>query len=77
MAQPTAVTQPLGYRVVSYRVDTTAHSIIFGVFPLKSTFIKIAFSFISLIPTLIPPTDDRETTEGTPTYLPAYKSVVY
>jgi len=29
-------------------------------------FIKIAFSFPSLIPTLIPPTDDRETTEGTP-----------
>ena len=29
-------------------------------------FIKIAFSFISLIPSLIPPTDDRETTEGTP-----------
>jgi hypothetical protein len=26
-------------------------------------FIKIAFSFISLIPSLIPPTDDRETTE--------------
>ena len=29
-------------------------------------FIKIAFSFISLIPSLTPPTDDRETTEGTP-----------
>ena len=26
-------------------------------------FIKIAFSFISLIPSLIPPTDDREKTE--------------
>ena len=29
-------------------------------------FIKIAVSFSSLIPYLIPPTDDRETTEGTP-----------
>ena len=29
----------------------------------KSTFIKIAVSFTSLIPCLIPPTDDRETTE--------------
>ena len=29
-------------------------------------FIKIAFSFPSLILCLIPPTDDRETTEGTP-----------
>lgn len=43
----------------------------------KVLFVKIAVSFISLIPTLIPPTDDRETTEGTPTHLPAYKSVVY
>ena len=29
-------------------------------------FIKIAFSFPSLILCLIPPTDNRETTEGTP-----------
>ena len=29
-------------------------------------FIKIAFSFPSLILCLIPPTDDRETTERTP-----------
>ena len=29
-------------------------------------FIKIAVSFTSLIPTLIPPTDNRETTERTP-----------
>ena len=33
----------------------------------KSTFIKIAVSFTSLIPCLIPPTDDREKTERTPT----------
>ena len=33
--------------------------------PYTITFIKIAVSFTSLIPTLIPPTDDRETTEGT------------
>ena len=32
----------------------------------KSTFIKIAVSFTSLIPTLIPPRELRETTEGTP-----------
>ena len=31
--------------------------------PLKSTFVKIAVSFTSLIPCPIPPTDDRETTE--------------
>ena len=29
----------------------------------KSTFVKIAILFISLIPSSIPPTDDRETTE--------------
>ena len=32
----------------------------------KKLFIKIALSFISLIPCLIPPTDDRETTERIP-----------
>jgi hypothetical protein len=36
-------------------------------------FIKIAISFTSLIPCLIPPTDDREKTERTPHQLPAYK----
>ena len=35
----------------------------------KSTFIKIAVSYSSLIPYLIPPTDDRETTERTSTQL--------
>ena len=35
----------------------------------KSTFIKIAVSFPSLIPCLIPPRDDREKTERTPTHL--------
>ena len=39
-------------------------------------FIKIAVSFTSLIPSSIPPTDDRETTERTPTQLPAYKKCV-
>ena len=34
--------------------------------PYTITFIKIAASFTSLIPSLIPPTDDREKTEGTP-----------
>ena len=32
----------------------------------KSTFVKIAILFISLIPSSIPPTDDRETIERTP-----------
>ena len=36
----------------------------------KSTFIKIAISFPSIIPCLIPPSDDRLTTEKTPTQLP-------
>ena len=38
---------------------------------IEVRFIKIAFSFPSLILCLIPPTDDRETTERTPTKLPA------
>ena len=37
----------------------------------KSTFVKIAILFISLIPSLVLPTDDRETTEITSTQLPA------
>ena len=39
----------------------------------KSTFIKIAHSFTSLIPSPILPTDDREKTDRTPTQLPARK----
>ena len=34
--------------------------------PYTITFVKIAVSFSSLIPTLIPPRELRETTEGTP-----------
>ena len=37
----------------------------------KSTFVKITVLFTYLIPSLTPPTDDRETTEITPTQLPA------
>ena len=40
-------------------------------------FIKIDVSFSSLIPYLIPPTDDRETTERTPTQLPASKKALF
>ena len=43
----------------------------------KSTFIKIDFLFTSLIPSLIPPTDDREKTDRTPTQLPAYKKCFF
>ena len=43
----------------------------------KKLFIKIALSFTSLIPCLIPPTDDRETTERTPTQLPANKKCFF
>ena len=39
----------------------------------KSTFIKIAVSFTSLIPSLKTPTDDREMTERTPTEGPTTK----
>ena len=35
-------------------------------YTLHYHFIKIAISFTSLIPCPIPPTDNRETTEGTP-----------
>ena len=34
--------------------------------PYTITFVKIAISFTSLIPCLIPPTDDREKTERIP-----------
>ena len=49
--------QNIDDRQVPCRVGTTYMSI--G----KSTFIKIAISFTSLIPCPIPPTDDRENTE--------------
>ena len=39
-------------------------------------FIKIAVSFTSLIPTLIPPTDDRENTERRAHQLPVTKSAI-
>ena len=37
------VTQPYGYRVVPYRVGTTANCMKLGVFPQKVLFVKIAF----------------------------------
>ena len=40
-------------------------------------FIKIAVSFTSLILPSIPPTDDRENSEGTPTQLPATKKCCF
>ena len=43
----------------------------------KSSFIKIAISFTSLIPCLILPTDDREKTERTPHQLPAHKKCCF
>ena len=43
----------------------------------KSTFIKIPLSFLSLIPCLKTPSDDRETTERTPTQLPASKKALF
>ena len=39
----------------------------------KSTFLKIPISFTSLIPCPLPPRDEREKTERTPTQLPANK----
>ena len=42
----------------------------------KVLFLKISISFPSLIPCLISPTDDRETTERTPTQLPVTKKCV-
>ena len=43
----------------------------------KVRFIKIAPSFTSLIPCLIPPRGLRETTERTPTQLPAHKKCCF
>ena len=43
----------------------------------KVLFIKISVSFLSLIPCLIPPTDDRENSERTPTQLPVYKKCFF
>ena len=42
----------------------------------KVRFLKIDISFSSLIPYLLPPTDDREMTERTPTQLPALQKCV-
>ena len=39
----------------------------------KSTFVKIAILFISLIPSLVLPTDDRETTDRRAAQLLVYK----
>ena len=43
----------------------------------KSTFVKIAVSFTSLIPSPILPTDNREKTDRTPTQLPASKKALF
>ena len=43
----------------------------------KVLFIKIAVSFPSIIPSLIPPTDDRENTERTTAQLLAYKKCCF
>ena len=43
----------------------------------KVLFVKISVPFASLIPCLIPPTDDRENTERTPTQLPASKKSTF
>ena len=43
---------------------------------MKSTFIKIAFSFPSLIPYLFTPIELRETTEGTPQQLSTSKKCI-
>ena len=44
-----------------------------GAFSRKSTFLKIPISFTPLILCLLPPRDEREKTEWTPTQLPANK----
>ena len=46
-------------------------------FDKKVRFLKIAISFPSLIPCRISPTDDRETTERTPTQLPVSKKCYF
>ena len=43
----------------------------------KVRFLKISISFPSLIPCRISPTDDRETTERTPTQLPVSKKCCF
>ena len=43
----------------------------------KSTFVKIAVSFTSLIPSLILPTDEREKTDRTPTQLPVTRKCCF
>ena len=42
-------------------------------FPEKALFLRFSFSFTSLIPCPLPPRDEREKTERTPTQLPANK----
>ena len=48
-----------------------------GAFSWKSTFLKISLLFIFSLPSPIPPTDDRENSEGTPTQLPASKKALF
>ena len=43
----------------------------------KVHFIKIVISFMFLIPYLIPPSDDREKTEGTPHQLRTSKKCIF
>ena len=43
----------------------------------KVLFIKIAVSFTSLIPSLFPPREHRQTTEKTPTQLPASPKALF
>ena len=42
----------------------------------KSTFVKIAILFISLIPSLVLPTDDRETSDRTTAHPLSTKSAI-
>ena len=43
----------------------------------KSSFIKIAVLYTSLTPSPIPPTDDRENSDRTPTQLPVHKKCCF
>ena len=60
------VTQPYGYRVVPYRVGTTANDMKLGIFAIKVPLLRFSLSYTFPKNTDRRPRDDRPTTDRTP-----------
>ena len=61
-----AGTQPYGYRVVPYRVGTTANDMKLGIFAIKVPLLRFSLSYTLPNSTERTPTDDRENTDRAP-----------